>query len=342
MNTPGKARMVIKVVSALVFSAGMLAGWSGAASAQAGLADFCGAATYDNNSPQTSGLFTDLRRGGGINLDADHCVLNITGSTGSAGDMWITLVDPPDDATPPPTFDCVLMNATVVIHKFNNRKAIGFVTNFQPGVDPGSGTGLFLGLYDNGNTDAVTLSAFDAATGQLTSTVATLPLGSKIKEDAVYSLVATVCTDGTELEVQAVVVDSTWTWLEIQTPEGTLLPAGIAASGQIGLAGQATSALVDSGVVDFFVWARSINNRIADCLEPLRASGPSPAPVTTCGTGPALTRRPAGDSPCAISIVFWPSSLARSSTAMPAIAEKPGVAGAPYSTHTEPQSWTAC
>ena len=29
------------------------------------------------------------------------------------------------------------------------------MSNFQPGVNPGSGTGLFLGLYDNGNTDAL-------------------------------------------------------------------------------------------------------------------------------------------------------------------------------------------
>ena len=32
-------------------------------------------------------------------------------------------------------------------------------------------------------------------------------------------------------------------------------PAGIAESGQIGIAGQAKSALVDSGVVEFFAWA---------------------------------------------------------------------------------------
>jgi hypothetical protein len=40
----------------------------------------------------------------------------------------------------------------------------------------------------------------------------------------------------------------------LETPVGTLLPAGISSSGQIGIAGQAKSALVDSGVVEFFLW----------------------------------------------------------------------------------------
>ena len=32
-------------------------------------------------------------------------MLNITGVTGSAGDMWITLLGTPGNPTPPPTFD---------------------------------------------------------------------------------------------------------------------------------------------------------------------------------------------------------------------------------------------
>ena len=255
MSALDKAGMAFKVVCSLVFSIAMLAGLPGTASAQpaTGTADFCDAATYDNNSPQTTGLFTDLRRGRGINLDDGNCVLNVTGSIGSAGDMWITLLGTPGNPTPP-TFDCVFMSAPVVIHKFNNRKAIGFVSNVQPGVNPGSGTGLFVGLYDNGNTDTVTLSTFQD--GQLTSTVATLPLGPQIKEDGLYGLVAAVCNDGTELEASVTVFDVSTLDLVgvLETPVGTLLPAGISSSGQIGIAGQAKSALVDSGVVDFFLW----------------------------------------------------------------------------------------
>ena len=166
MSALDKAGMAIKVVCSLVFSVGMLAGLPGTASAQpaTGTADFCDPATYDNTNPQPAGpaCSPTFAVDGGINLDAANCVLNITGSTGSAGDMWITLLGTPGNPTPP-TFSCVFMSAPVVIHRFDNRKAIGFVTNVQPGVDPGTGTGLFLGLYDNGNTDALTLSTFDEA-----------------------------------------------------------------------------------------------------------------------------------------------------------------------------------
>jgi hypothetical protein len=247
--------MAIKVVCSLVFAAGMLAVLPGTASAQpfTGTADFCDDATNDNAPSQSFGLFTDLRRGGGINLDDGICVLKITGSTGSAGDMWITLLDSPGDPTPPPTFECVLMAAPVFIHRFDNRKAIGFVSNVQPGVTPGSGTGLFVGLYDNGNTDALTLSTFQD--GKLTSTVGTLPLGSKIKEDVSYFLLAQVCNDGTNFFESGALVTDEVSFEEILfIPNGTPLPPGIASSGQIGIAGQAKSAFVDSGVVDFFFW----------------------------------------------------------------------------------------
>ena len=68
----------------------------------------------------------------------------------------------------PPTFNCVEIEADVMIHKFDNRMAVGFVTNY----DTNTNKGLFIGLYDNGNTDAVTVSTFDGSTGQLLSTVA--------------------------------------------------------------------------------------------------------------------------------------------------------------------------
>ena len=83
----------------------------------------------------------------------------------------------------------------------------------------------------------------------------TLPLGSKIKEDALHFMQAFICNDGTELAALVFLFDENALIGLLFTPEGTLLPAGIASSGQIGIAGQAKSALVDSGVVDFFAWA---------------------------------------------------------------------------------------
>lgn len=254
MSALDKAGMAFKVVCSLVFSIAILAGLPATASAQpvTGAADFCDTGTYDNSPSQTTGLFTDLRRGRGINLDANNCVLNITGSTGSAGDMWITLLGTPGNPTPP-TFDCVFMQAPVFIHRFDNRKAIGFVSNVQPGVDPGTGTGLFIGLYDNGNTDALTISTFQD--GKLTSTVGTLPLGSQIKEDTWYFMSARVCNDGTDFfETDAFVTDFATFEQILLIPDGTPLPSGVSSSGQIGIAGQAKSAFVDSGVVEVFEW----------------------------------------------------------------------------------------
>jgi hypothetical protein len=256
MGTLDKAGMAFKVVCSLVLSVGMLAFLPGIAAAQGftGSADFCDDTSYDNANPptpQTTGLFTDLHRGKGINDDYDNCVLNITGSVGSAGDMWITLLDSPGDPTAPPTFDCVFMEADVTIHKFDNRKAVGFVTNY----DTETNTGLFWGLYDNGNTDGLTLSTFNGATGKLTGTVGTLPLGSKIKENVWYFLEAEVCNDGTNLTFAAAAVfdAATFTFIgELDIPDTTPLPDGISQFGQIGIAGQAKSAVVDSSVADFF------------------------------------------------------------------------------------------
>jgi hypothetical protein len=209
-----------------------------------GSADFCDATSYDNATAQTKGLFTDLRRGSGINADYGNCLLNLTGSTGAAGDMWITMLNAPDDP-PPPTFGCVSIDATVTIHRFDNRKAVGFVTNY----DSATRKGLFLGLYDSGNSDGLTLSTFNGATGQLLVTVKTLALGSKILENVGYFLELDICNDGTTLTATSTVKNGTAT-VGVLSYTGPI-PAGISSSGQIGIAGQAKSAYVDSSVSKF-------------------------------------------------------------------------------------------
>ena len=247
MSTLHKASMVVKAVGSLVLSVGLLAGLPGTASATvptSGSDNFCNSSSYDNGDPQTTGHFTDLRRGTQINADWDNCVLNLTGSVGSAGDLWITMRDSPQ--YPAPTFACVAVSASVLIKRFDNRKAVGLVTNY----DPGSGTGLFLGLYDNGNSDALTLSTFDATTGKLTGTVANLFLGSKIQENVWYSLDLEICNNGTTLTGTASVVGDTLL-VQAFSLNGLLLPLGISSSGQIGIAGYAKSSFVDSSVKNF-------------------------------------------------------------------------------------------
>jgi hypothetical protein len=209
-----------------------------------GAASFCDATSYDNATVQTRGLFTDLRRGTGIGADYANCLLIFTGSAGASGDMWITMLNSPDDP-PPPTFSCVSIDATVTIHKFDNRKAVGFVANY----DPATQKGLFLGLYDAGNSDGLTLSTFSGATGQLLATVKTLFLGAKVLENVGYFLELDICNDGTTLTATGTVKNGTAT-VGVLSFTGPI-PAGISPSGQIGVGGQAKSAAVDSSVARF-------------------------------------------------------------------------------------------
>jgi hypothetical protein len=143
----------------------------------------------------------------------------------------------------------VFIQAEVNIHRFDNRKAVGFVTNYNTGTN----MGLFFGLYDNGNTDGLTLSTFNGATGQLTGTVRTHFLGSKIKENVWYFLEVEVCSDGTNFfDTFGLVTDFATFSEELEIPDTALLPAGISQFGQIGIAGQSKSAFVDSSVAEFF------------------------------------------------------------------------------------------
>jgi hypothetical protein len=264
MRTRNNDWQALKVVCSLAISIGMLAFLPGTTAAQglSGFTDFCDADSYDNAATQATGLFTDLRRGKGINADyssvrevlpgIESCPLNITGSVGAAGDMWITLLGGPGNE--PPVFQCVFVQALVTIHRFDNRKAVGYVMNY----DAETGMGLFWGLYDNGNTDALTLSTFDGNTGRLKDTVGSLPLKSKIKEGVPYALIAQVCTHDQatppNLGIAFGFVTDFDTVFEELVLDHPPLPAGISPlGGQIGIAGQAKNAFVDA-TVEAFSW----------------------------------------------------------------------------------------
>lgn len=216
---------------------------------------------YDNNTPQTLGVWTDIRRGPDINMTDGPCTLNFTGSIGSAGDMWITMSGAPGAALP--THQCWGISANVLIKRFDNRKAIGFVTNY----DEAAKTGIFFGLYDAGNTDAISIHTFDGATGQLKTQLATKSLGSFVKENTWYLLELDTCENGVdqgEYTMEFSVKDPAdpndqgdcEASLDIPPKPAKCarfvgpLPAGITASGAAGIAGQAKNAFVDSQVRD--------------------------------------------------------------------------------------------
>ena len=256
MSTLDRKWMAFKMVAAVVFSGGLLLGLPGTAAAVPSTV-VCG---YDNGEPQlTGGYLTDVRRGAEINMAAD-CKLSITGSTGSAGDLWITVLGDPTGT--PPQRQCWSMEALVLIKKFDNKKAVGFVTNY----DTGTKTGLFFGLYDAGNTDSLTLSTFDGNTGKLTGTLASKALGSKIKENVWYELELDTCDLSGNFNVTLSVEDAddpgegegdgdrcTENPSTVCLLYNGPLPGVIATRGAAGIAGYAKSAIVDSQVTSIVI-----------------------------------------------------------------------------------------
>lgn len=260
MGPSDKARNVSKLLCSLVFSVGMVAILPGTAvafiPADTGTEDFCSPASYDNNDPQVTGHFTDRRNGAGISSSgaSPNCVLNLNGGAGSAGDMWITTLHWPGNPGTDPTFSCVEVTAEVLIKTFNNRKGVGLVTHY----DPSTGKGLFLGLYNNGNNDGLTLSTFEG--GTLTGTISHSFLGSKIQENVWYRVDIDVCHAAGVLNADVTLectvcpdppLPDSPNIVEVENIS-VPWPAGIATSGQIGIAGWARYSVLGAAVRRFF------------------------------------------------------------------------------------------
>jgi hypothetical protein len=219
-----------------------------------GSLSFCSAIDYDNANPQIGGQFTDIRRGAEINDDYANCSLNFTGFANNASDMWITLLREPCCGIA--NFGSVEIEANIVIHTFNNRKGIGLVALYNDSTK----RGLFLGVFDNGNTDGLTLMTFDSSTGQATA-VKNVPLGSKILENTEYNVeLQVVVTGGTALHVHGSVHPAASETEDCTGDDnclefdGLLSDLGLSYKGEIGIAAQAKLAVVDSSVLSF-EWA---------------------------------------------------------------------------------------
>jgi hypothetical protein len=101
------------------------------------------------------------------------CGLNFYGdsllTSNNHAEMWLTIVQPPGQT--PPMLNQWGLTATIWYDNvggapnphgsggWNNGKFVGIVTNFNPA----NKTGLFLGLYDAGNTEFLQLLQFDAS-----------------------------------------------------------------------------------------------------------------------------------------------------------------------------------
>ncbi len=236
-------------VAMLIVSAGVLEA-GGVLIPPSGSANFCSPLDYRNENPQFAGIFTDIRRPTEINADYANCSLNFTGFANNASDMWITLLRAP--FSPITTFGDVEIEGDVVIHTFNNRKGIGWVALYNDSTK----RGIFLGVFDNGNTDGLTLMTFNSSTGQATA-LTNVPLGSKILENAPYNLELKVTVIGDTLFVHGSVHPAASETEDCTGDDncldfvGSLAALNLSPSGEIGIAAQAKLAVVNSSVLSF-------------------------------------------------------------------------------------------
>jgi len=209
--------------------------------------------------------FRDVRRANGIDIGLDlggtgHAALNFTGSTGSAGDTWITVYDP---APPPPsvTFGSVGLSADVLIHTFNNKKGAGLLALYN---EAPSKKGLALTLHDAGGTDTLVLSTVDQ-TGKLV-TLKTVRLGAAITENAWYRVTMDVTVDGGLVSVagtvfkHAVPIDPNSPLtaqvglpLSFSATLGAGALAGVDATGEVGILAAGVSATINSSVTNILI-----------------------------------------------------------------------------------------
>lgn len=224
--------------------------------------------------------FRNLVRGGGIKAGTDvgptgHTSLNISGSAGTAGASWLTIVDQaPDNPDQDNIFGSEIVCADVLIQRFDNTKGAGIVTLFNQGAGK---RGLALVLYDAGNTDRLALVTVDGDPAQQgkVAPITSVPLGSLIEENAWYRILFTVLVDGPpqitgQVFRHATPSDPNSATTQIgptlvYTPEA--LPEGVSTLGQNGLLGSAFNAVVNSSITNF-------TNIAANCLS---SGGPATA-----------------------------------------------------------------
>jgi hypothetical protein len=231
---------------------------------------------YFFSGTQYTDDFTDILRGAQINDDGaldlggtGHTALNFTGSTGSAGDTWLTKWTPGGS---PSVFDLtcdgtVAASADILIHGFNNKKGAGLVT-FLNDANPGD-KGLALIMNDAGNTDTLQLATIDPFTGKLI-TLANLSLKNTVKENAWYRVVMNVqLLAPDQFRAGGAVFSHTDPGNPGSLPDqllgllffdGTFSGTGLQPDGQVGIVATATSASVNSSVT---IW-----NATDNCTTP--------------------------------------------------------------------------
>jgi hypothetical protein len=208
--------------------------------------------------------FRDVRRGNDINAGTEppnaHPALKFTGSTGAAGDTWITVLDEvPETPAEDTVFNdlCLLLSADIIIHPFNNNKGVGLLALFNEGTGD---KGLALVVLNQGNSDRLALMTVDKAGNRKVET--SVPLSGGIQENVWYRLNFDIQVTGIAIQVEGSVIrheTPTDPDSPLAAPVGARLtfsgplPAGVNAIGEVGLVAVAINAVVNSSVTNFSV-----------------------------------------------------------------------------------------
>jgi hypothetical protein len=201
--------------------------------------------------------WNDIRRDLDINVGGDlgdggDTAMNFTGSTGSAGDLWMTLY--PAGAG----YSSLSLCADVLTRPFNNRKGAGVLFLYNAVSEKG----LAAMITNAGNTDLLLFGVANRSTGAFT-VLKSISLGAAIAERAWYRLWVSYSfgNGGASLYVDALVFrheDPTDPYSDLGTQVGTEfdlhwgpLPDGIQTFGDIGLIAYAKLAVVDSSATRF-------------------------------------------------------------------------------------------
>jgi hypothetical protein len=152
----------------------------------------------------------------------------------------------------------VSLAADVLIQTYNNKKGAGLLTLFNEGTGQ---KGLSLVLYDSGNSDSLVLGTVNPATGLFTA-LTTVSLGGNIIENAWYRLTMDVVLSGGNVAVMAKVFRHTVA-TDPNSPTGAQVngtlsfsgarPAGVDATGEVGIVASAASTSVNSSVTNFTI-----------------------------------------------------------------------------------------
>ena len=207
--------------------------------------DFC--------SQEYETSFFDLRNGPEIHDGVDlggtgRCAVNFKGTSGAAGDTWLTIYEPTmfgiDDGG-------LCLSAEVLSSRFDNAKGAGLLA-LATGQ---GGKALLVLIVNNGKTDRITFYLVDTRTGKLDQ-LASNPLGG-IAENTWYTLGLRLQRSGSTLFINTAVSRGAQAvpggLLQFTGNWPALAAQGLDSTGFVGLGAWAKSAVVNSSATNFLI-----------------------------------------------------------------------------------------